>query len=162
MYSIFNFVWSIVSPIINNLMLLFSGLVSIIRGAVMIISGLLTGDMKSIVSGFGYIFKGIGNVVISVLNGVLNTINKFIKFALIPLNAIISGINLIPGVNIPRLRFSIPNIPKLDVGTNFVAKDGLAYLHQGEAVVPKKYNPAEVEVARWSGWRSLDGQGGGR
>lgn len=27
-------------------------------------------------------------------------------------------------------------------GTNFVKNDGLAMLHQGEAVVPKKYNPA--------------------
>lgn len=37
---------------------------------------------------------------------------------------------------------NIPHIPSLDVGTNFVAADGLAYLHQGEAVVPKEYNPA--------------------
>ena len=28
----------------------------------------------------------------------------------------------------------------LDVGTNYVPNDGLAYLHQGEAVIPKKYN----------------------
>ena len=26
------------------------------------------------------------------------------------------------------------------VGTNYVPNDGLAYLHQGEAVIPKKYN----------------------
>ena len=29
---------------------------------------------------------------------------------------------------------------KYDVGTNYVPNDGLAYLHQGEAVIPKKYN----------------------
>ena len=28
----------------------------------------------------------------------------------------------------------------LAVGTNYVPNDGLAYLHQGEAVIPKKYN----------------------
>ena len=27
-----------------------------------------------------------------------------------------------------------------DIGTNYVPNDGLAYLHQGEAVIPKKYN----------------------
>ena len=27
-----------------------------------------------------------------------------------------------------------------DVGTNYVPSDGLAYIHQGEAIVPKKYN----------------------
>lgn len=142
MMNIFSFVWGFISPVINNIMLLFSGLMSIIKGFVMVISGLLTGDMKSVVNGFGNIFRGIGNVVISVLNGAINTINKFIKFALMPLNALISGINKIPGVNIPKLNFAIPKIPALSVGTNFVAQEGLAYLHQGEAVVPKKYNPA--------------------
>lgn len=33
-------------------------------------------------------------------------------------------------------------IPKYDVGTNYVEGDQLAMLHDGEAVVPKKYNPA--------------------
>jgi len=50
--------------------------------------------------------------------------------------------------NIPKI--SLPNIPSmgvgtntpsLDVGTNMVKNDGLAMLRQGEAVVPKKYNP---------------------
>lgn len=31
-------------------------------------------------------------------------------------------------------------IPRYALGTNYVPNDGLAYLHQGEAVIPKKYN----------------------
>lgn len=31
-------------------------------------------------------------------------------------------------------------VPKYAKGTNYVPSDGLAYLHQGEAVIPKKYN----------------------
>ena len=31
-------------------------------------------------------------------------------------------------------------VPSMSVGTNYVPNDGLVYLHQGEAVVPKKYN----------------------
>lgn len=33
-------------------------------------------------------------------------------------------------------------LASLDVGTNYVAKGGLAQIHEGEAVVPKQYNPA--------------------
>lgn len=33
-------------------------------------------------------------------------------------------------------------IPKLATGTNYVPQDMLAFLHEGEAVVPKAYNPA--------------------
>jgi hypothetical protein len=39
-------------------------------------------------------------------------------------------------------RVSNLNIPKAATGTNYVASDGLAYIHQGEAIIPKKYNPA--------------------
>ena len=31
-------------------------------------------------------------------------------------------------------------VASMDVGTNYVPNDGLVYLHQGEAVIPKKYN----------------------
>ena len=33
-------------------------------------------------------------------------------------------------------------LPHLDVGTNYVERSGLAVIHEGEAVVPKPYNPA--------------------
>ena len=35
---------------------------------------------------------------------------------------------------------NIRNMASFAVGTNYVPNDGLAYLHQGEAVIPKKYN----------------------
>lgn len=142
MSVIFSFVWSIIQPVIQNIMNLFTGLVQIIKGCVMVISGLLTGDFKMVGDGFCSIFRGIGNVAISVLNGVINTINKFIKFFVTGINTIIGLVNKIPGIKFKKLSFSIPNIPKLAVGTNYVQSDGLAFLHQGEAVVPKKYNPA--------------------
>lgn len=37
--------------------------------------------------------------------------------------------------------FSQYNIPAFEVGTNYVPRNMLAFLHEGEAVVPKPYNP---------------------
>ncbi len=39
------------------------------------------------------------------------------------------------------MRVSIPKIPKLATGTNYIPKEGIYHLHEGESVVPKKYNP---------------------
>lgn len=142
MQSIFSFVWGFISPIINNIMNLFTGLIQIIKGAVMVIGGLLTGDFKLIADGFASIFKGIGNVAISVLNGIINKINMFLKAFATGINLAIGLANKVPGVNIPKVNLQIPNIPKLATGTNYIEREGLAYLHEGEAVVPKKYNPA--------------------
>lgn len=38
--------------------------------------------------------------------------------------------------------FDLMNTPKLATGTNYVPRNMLAVLHEGEAVVPKRYNPA--------------------
>ncbi|OEH52971.1 hypothetical protein AQ616_18885 [Oceanobacillus sp. E9] len=82
--------------------------------------------------------KGAVNGVISVINGMINGLNNIkIKLPTVP--------DWVPGMGGKggqTLGFSIPNIPSLDVGTNYVKKDGLAMIHEGEAVVPKKYNPA--------------------
>ena len=44
----------------------------------------------------------------------------------------------VPGLGGKGVNF--PMIPKLNVGTNYVPNDGLAYIHKGEAVIPAKYN----------------------
>lgn len=38
--------------------------------------------------------------------------------------------------------FARYNIPAFEIGTNYVPRDTLAMLHEGEAVVPRAYNPA--------------------
>ena len=45
-----------------------------------------------------------------------------------------------------RKRIAALSIKSYAVGTNYVPSDGLAYLHQGEAVVPKKYNQPYQQV----------------
>ena len=98
--------------------------------------------IDKIKSGFSYmadkvksIFNGIKDTISSIMNKVIGVVKTPINWAISGLNTLIGGINKIPGVNIPK-------IPALATGTNYIQREGLAYLHEGEAVVPKKYNPA--------------------
>lgn len=84
----------------------------------------------------GGILKGLGNVFIDIFNLIIGGLNSLVRLSFAPLNSLIKAANLIPGVDIPTLRFNIPNIPKLAIGTDNVNKDGLAMLHKGEQVVP--------------------------
>lgn len=80
-----------------------------------------------LVSGIEYL---VNRLVIDGINGIISGINKIGKYV---------------GFTIPVVaQFRIPRfVPQLETGTNEVPYDGmLAVLHQGEAVVPKKYNPA--------------------
>lgn len=47
-----------------------------------------------------------------------------------------------------RALFDGAKVPRFDVGTNNVPRDMLAMIHQGEAIVPKAYNPALHTQAR--------------
>lgn len=109
--------------------------------------------VKNVFSTGGKIFdgikEGIANVFKTVVNGIIGGINKVIA---VPFNTINGLLNKIRSVSVAGIEpfkglikynaLSVPQIPKLNVGTNYVEQEGLAYLHEGEAVVPKKYNPA--------------------
>ena len=74
-------------------------------------------------------FKKVLGKIEDTLNDARSGINKVIKAV-----SAISGKKIDP---IPEFKF-----PGLAVGTNEIEVEGLYHLHQGEAVVPKKYNPA--------------------
>ncbi len=98
--------------------------------------GIFTLDGDKVKNGMRQMLQGMGNIIIGFIEGAINAF-------LIPINAAIKLINKIPGVNIPILKVSIPKIPKLAVGTPNVEKSGYAMIHEGEAVVPKKFNSDE-------------------
>ena len=81
------------------------------------------------------IFSTIANIIKAPINGVITIINSVLK----AMNKI-KVPDWVPGIGGKGINFKM--IPKLATGTNYVAGEGLAYLHEGEAVVPKKYNPA--------------------
>ena len=79
------------------------------------------------------------NGIIDFANAGINGLNSMLK----PVRNVIQSIAKAFGKNISLAQIYIPRIPKLDVGTPYVEKDGLAMIHQGEAVVPKKFNAKE-------------------
>lgn len=121
---------------IDIIISLFDGLFSGIKGIVTGIIKLFRGDLKG---GLTSIAKGIGNILI----GVVNTVTSGINLVISPIRALIVAAGQVMGKNFTMSNIKIPKIPKLATGTNYVPEDQLAYIHKGEAVVPKKFNSAE-------------------
>ena len=104
--------------------------------------------------------REIGPAIENSADAIMRTITKLINFMISgieylvntlvigSINAAISTVtfgafnNVFSGVSIPRF------VPQYEQGTNYVPNDGLAYLHEGEAVIPKKYNqPLETGLS---------------
>lgn len=122
--TVFNFIWGIISGVINNIVSAFNKVANVVKSV-----------FTKVKNAISTLFKRVVNIIKAPINGLIGLINGVIK-----------GLNKIklpdwvPGIGGKGI--NIPLIPKLATGTNYVASEGLAYLHEGEAVVPKRYNPA--------------------
>lgn len=92
----------------------------------------VTNPIKNAFSSMWDGIKGILNLLIDGINTLIKGINK-IQFD-VP--------DWVPKIGGKKWGFNIKEIPKLATGTNEIITEGIYHLHQGEAVVPKKYNPA--------------------
>lgn len=122
--SVWNNIWSVISTVITRVKNGFSSIASFIKTTF--------NNIKSFISN---IFSTVAGIIKAPINGVISAINTVLR----SMNKI-KVPDWVPGLGGKHPNFSL--IPKLSVGTNYVQHEGLAYLHQGEAVVPKKYNPA--------------------
>lgn len=120
-------------------------IVRIIESVVTAIQNLMTSILNFI--------RDLGPAIDSFVTSLCNTITRMVNFIVSAfeyvlnvgvsvINGLISAANKVPGVNISYAsKVSIARfVPKYEKGTNYVPNDGLAYLHEGEAVIPKKYN----------------------
>jgi tape measure domain-containing protein len=88
------------------------------------------------------VIKGAVNSLIGAIEGGLNYVITGINSFIQKINDKIKQLNKVPGVNISTISpIGKIDIPRLAKGTNYVPQDMFAFLHEGEAVVPKKYNP---------------------
>ncbi|KRE70770.1 phage tail protein [Paenibacillus sp. Soil750] len=119
------------------------GLKTAFIGVMTFITGVFTSDWEKAWNGVKDIFEGVFKSLYAIVKTPLDLIVNAI-------NAVIDGLNGIKfdlpawmgggkfGLSLPKMA----QLPSLDVGTNYVQSSGLAMIHEGEAVVPKKYNPA--------------------
>jgi TP901 family phage tail tape measure protein len=100
-------------------------------------------------------FEGVRSRMSSIWSGIWSTIKSYINNIISGVNSMIRGLNNIkfsapswvPLIGGKSFSINISTIPMLATGTNYVPQDMLAYLHRGEAVVPREYNPAAVSGA---------------
>ena len=116
------------------------------RNGVMTVINAINNAFRSIADVVSTVFNAVKNTIKTIFNGIVGIIKAPINGLIGLVNGVIKGLNKIklpkwvPGIGGKGI--NIPLIPKLATGTNYIAREGLAYLHEGEAVVPKKYNPA--------------------
>lgn len=169
-YTIFT---SLLQGVLDIFDSIFTAIKGVFDGLIKFVKGVFSGDWKMAWEGikdiFSSIWNGIKGIVSSVVNtiksilqslwntvkyivdGIWNAIKSVINFIIKGINVLIRGINKlsfdipdwVPGIGGGKFGFNIPQIPQLAVGTNYVPEDQLAYIHKGEAVVPKKFNSQE-------------------
>jgi len=82
-----------------------------------------------------------GNKLKEVFNKIIGHIENVLNRSIRAVNGLINVVKKIPGMsNINGM--SEISLPRLATGTNEIEVEGIYHLHKGEAVVPKKYNPA--------------------
>lgn len=115
---------------------LFTGFKQIFDGIIMIAKG----DFKN---GFISIFKGIGNIVIGIMNAITSGINA----VLYPLRALISAASKITGANWSIEQVSIPKIPLLSTGGILTKPTPIIAGEAGkEAVLPLENNTEWMDI----------------
>lgn len=154
--SVLKWLWKnilepIVSFILNKVISAIENVTSKIKNKVDFIRGIFDGlrqflhDALEATKGG---FKGFANFILEKLESLINKIISGVNWLVRQLNKIRIDIPKdVPGIGGTKFGFNINQIsevslPRLETGTNEIEKEGIYHLHPGEAVIPKRYNPA--------------------
>lgn len=154
--NVFNFVsgiftnlWNVIQTVVNTIVSIFSTAWNTIKNVATTVWNGILGLFSAGGKIFTGVVEGIAGVFKTIVNALIRGINKIINIPFNTINGILNFIRNIDVLGVSPFKglwkqnpLPVPQIPTLNVGTNYIAREGLAYLHEGEAVVPKKYNPA--------------------
>ena len=121
-----NIIIGIIDSIVNAIPKLLDAILNFCREIGPAIENSVDAILRSVTKLINFIISGVEYLVNTLLIG---SINKAISTVTLGMFS-----NVFDSVSIPRF------VPQYETGTNYVPNDGLAYLHKGEAVIPKKYN----------------------
>ena len=154
--NVFNFVsgiftnlWNVIQTVVNTIVSIFSTAWNTIKNVATTVWNGILGLFSAGGKIFTGVVEGIAGVFKTIVNAIIKGINRVIRIPFDTINGILNSIRNIDILGVAPFKglwkqnpLPVPQIPTLNVGTNYIAREGLAYLHKGEAVVPKKYNPA--------------------
>ena len=147
--GIFTSLWNVIQTVVNTIVSIFSTAWNTIKNVATTVWNGILGLFSAGGKIFTGVVEGIAGVFKTIVNALIRGINKIISIPFNTINGILNFIRNIDVLGVSPFKglwkqnpLPIPQIPMLNVGTNYIAREGLAYLHEGEAVVPKKYNPA--------------------
>lgn len=149
-----NLLKPILVPLINNIGNFLKGLIDTIGKLISKMNEFFNKVKTKIVDVFtkgGEIFKGIRDgfldICKTIINAILKGANAVISLPFKGINGIMNTIRNIEFLGISPFKdlwkqnpLPVPQIPLLNVGTEYVPEDMLAMIHKGEAVIPKEFN----------------------
>lgn len=147
--GIFTNLWNVIQTVVNTIVSIFSTAWNTIKSVATTVWNGILGLFSAGGKIFTGVVEGIAGVFKTIVNAIIKGINRVIRIPFDTINGILNFIRNIDILGVAPFKglwkqnpLPVPQIPTLNVGTNYIAREGLAYLHEGEAVVPKKYNPA--------------------
>ena len=149
-----NLLKPILVPLINNIGGFLNNLITTIGKLIGKMGEFFNTVKNKIVDVFtrgGEIFKGIRDgfldICKTIINAILKGANAVIKLPFQGVNGILNTIRNTSFLGISPFKglwkqnpLPVPQIPLLNVGTEYVPEDMLAMIHKGEAVIPKEFN----------------------